>query len=1027
MKKSFFLLQLLAFLMVGLGAFAQTVTGVVMSEDGPLPGATIIIKGTTQGTTSDFDGNFSINADADAVLEVSFVGFISQDIAVNNQKNLTVTLASDNALDEVVVTGYGTQTRGSLSGSVASVDVADAIKTPVVNAAETLQGRVTGVQVVTSGNPGQAPKINIRGFGTSNNTDPLYIIDGVQTDDPLVLNNINPADIEQMNVLKDGAAAIYGARASNGVVIITTKGGSYNMDGAQVSFDFYTGTSQISNSPKLLNAEQHAQMIWDSYTNDGLTPSHPQYGSGANPVVPSSIIGYTRVASYNPIQFAPVGQFSAPVTPGGTDWIDAITRSAPVTNASFSIANGSESARYYFGLGYLDRQGILNYTGFKRGNLKFNSEAKIKDRIKVGQHINLSYSNTMPGVDESIEGALRITPLLPVKDSDGNYTGVAGPGLSNTRNPAAQLYRSRNDYFKRFNLIGDIYVSYDIMDGLTAKTTIAGALNTFDSRQFTSLDPEHGEPISTQTLNEQNQTKYNWNWASTLNYNADFGAHTVNALIGVEAVKESDKGLGVTRQGYLFEDPTFYLLSNGSGAPNVSYAYDGYSTLFSVFGTVNYSYEDKYFFTATVRNDESSRFADYKSDIFPSFSAAWDISAEDFFPSGAMVNYLKVKASWGQLGNQTLPADNPTINISKLSESIADYSFNDGAISQGAYLDQVGNPNLKWETSETTNFGLDLGLLDSKLSIAAEYFRIKTKDLITRDFSLISSTAIDAGAPLVNLGDIQNTGFDFSMGYSDATTNGLTYDISFNLSHYKNEVTALINDAPVFGRGDLRNGAMTRTIVGEELSHFYGREVIGLDSNGRMMFAPDEDGDGDDRKIIGSPHPDFTYGININLGYQGFDVAAFFTGSQGNDVYNYSKVFTDFGYFFLGNRNARVLNAWTPSNTNTNIPALSASYPLEESSPNSYFVEDGSFFRLKNLQLGYTLPESIAGNIGADSVRIYLQGTNLFTLTQYSGYDPEVVSYDDPNIQGDGNLTLGVDARVYPFSKTLTIGTNIKF
>ncbi|MGB1170934.1 MAG: RagB/SusD family nutrient uptake outer membrane protein [Flavobacteriaceae bacterium] len=319
-----------------------------------------------------------------------------------------------------------------------------------------------------------------------------------------------------------------------------------------------------------------------------LPPSHPQYGSGASPVVPSSIIGYRRVVAYNPIQFSETG-FSAPVTPGGTDWIDAVTRSAPVTNASFSIANGSDSARYYFGLGYLDRQGVMNYTGFKRINLKFNSEAKIKDRIKVGQHINLSYSNTIPGVDESIEGALRITPLLPVKDSDGNYTGVAGPSLSNTRNPAAQLYRSRNDYFKRFNLIGDVYISYDVTDSLTAKTTIAGALNTFDSRQFTSLYPEHGEPISTQTLNEQNQTKYNWNWTSTLNYNTNFGDHSINALVGIEAVKESDKGLGVTRQGYLFEDPTFYLLNNGSGAPNVSYAYDGYSTLFSVFGTANYN------------------------------------------------------------------------------------------------------------------------------------------------------------------------------------------------------------------------------------------------------------------------------------------------------------------------------------------------------------------------------------------------------------------------------------------------------
>lgn len=1018
--KNNFLLSLTLFmatLFVG-SVYAQTVNGTVSSEDGPLPGATVLVKGSTTGVSTDFDGNFSIEAGPDDVLVVSFIGFASQDVAVGDQDQIMVMLESDNELDEVIVTSYGTQTRGSVTGSVAVVNMDDAVKTPVVNAAETLQGRVTGVQVVTSGNPGQAPKINIRGFGTSNNTNPLYIIDGVQTDDPLVLNNINPTDIEQMNVLKDGAAAIYGARASNGVVIITTKGGGYNMDKAKVSFDFYTGTSQISNSPDMLNAEQHAQMIWDSYNNDGVTPSHPQYGSGASPVVPSSIIGYRRVVAYNPITYGSDGM-SAPVTPGGTDWVDAVTQDAPVTNASFSIANGNETSRYYLGLGYLDRQGVMNYTGFKRGNLKFNSEAKIKDKLRVGQHINISYSNTKPGIDESIEGALRITPLLPVTDSNGDYTGVAGPGLSNTRNPAAQLYRTRNDYFKRFNLIGDVYMSYDIMDGLTAKTTLAGGFNTFDSRQFTSLDPEHGEPISTQTLNEQNQTAYNWNWTSTLNYNGEFGAHSINALVGVEAVKNSGKGNGVTRQGYLFEEPTFYLLNNGSGAPNVSYAYDGYSTLFSIFGTANYSYNDKYFLTVTVRNDESSRFADNKSDIFPSFSAGWDISKEDFFPSDGIINYMKIKGSWGQLGNQTLPADNPTINISSLSESIANYAFNDGSISQGAYLNQVGNPGLKWETSETTNFGIDLGLLDSKLSVSAEYFVIETKDLITRDFSLISSTAIDAGAPLVNLGDIKNTGIDFSLGYSDATASGFTYDLSFNLSHYKNEVVSLIGDAPVFGSTGIRNGEVNRTKVGGELAEFYGREVTGLDANGRMTFAGDTDGDGDVRNVIGSPHPDFTYGINLNLGYQGFDVAAFFNGSQGNDIYNYNKVFTEFGLFFLGNRSANVLNAWTPSNTNTDVPALSASYPLEETAPNSYLLEDGSFFRLKNLQIGYTLPDSAIGSIGADSIRIFLQGTNLFTITDYSGYDPEIIQ--------NNNLNLGVDRRVYPFSKTFTIGTNIKF
>lgn len=1002
---------------------AQTVQGTVTSADGPLPGATVLIKGTTSGTSTDFDGNFSIEVPSDGVLVVSYIGYGTQEVAVNGRDQIVVTLMADNRLDEVIVIGYGSQTRGGVTGSVASVNMEDAIKTPVVNAAETLQGQVTGVQVVTNANPGQAPKITIRGFGTSNSTNPLYIIDGVQTDDALVLNNINPNDIEQMNVLKDGAAAIYGARASNGVVIITTKGGGYNQASPTISLDVYSGISQLSNSPEMLDVQQHANMLWQSYANDGVSPSHVQYGSGSSPTIPSTIQGYSRVVSYGPITRSGPGEVTATPNPGGTDWIDAITRDAKITNASFSISNGNANSKYYFGANYLDREGVVDYTGFTRGSLKFNSETKSK-KLTVGQHLNLSYTNTKPGVDEALEGAMRMTPLLPVFDDNGDYAGVVGGvDLSNTRNPAAQLYRTRNDYFKRLNILGDVYASYEFFDGLSAKTTFAGGFNTFDSRQFTSLDPEFGEPISTNTLNEQNQTSYNWNWTTTVNYSGNFGNHALNALAGIEWLKESGKGSGVSRQGYLFETPEFYLLSNGSGVPNVSYAYDGFSSLFSLFGTANYSYDARFFATVTLRRDESSRFrGDNKSDIFPSASFGWDLSNEDFFPTNGLVNRFKLKASWGQLGNQTLPAQNPTINISSLSESAANYSFNDSFISQGAYLAQVGNPNLTWETSETTNFGFDMSMLDYKLTLSAEYFSIQTKDLITRDNGLISTTAIDAGAPLVNLGDIENTGIDLSLGYGDETASGLRYNLSVNVSHYQNNVVRLIGDAPVIGRGDLRNGAITRTEVGDEISYFYGLKQLGLDSEGRMIFE-DLNGDGEitalDRQKIGTPHPDFTYGINLNLAYKGFDMSAFFNGSQGNDVYNYNKVFTDFGYFFLGNRSARVLDAWTPSNTNTMVPALSSSYPLNESSPNSYFVEDGSFLRLKNLQIGYSLPDSILQSIGADSVRLYIQGTNLFTLTNYTGYDPEVVAYD--------NLSLGIDSRVYPFARTLSLGTNIKF
>lgn len=1023
------LLFLVSFLLCGY-TYAQSVSGTISDANGPLPGASILVKGSANGTTTDFDGNFTLNNVAtDAVLTVSYMGYISQEVSVGGKTTINVTLIENaSQLDEVVVVGYTSQVRGDVTGSISSVDVDEALAVPVVNASEALQGRVSGVTVTNSGSPGSAPKINIRGFGTTNNTNPLYIIDGVQTDDAGVLNNINPADIEQMNVLKDGAAAIYGARASNGVIIITTKSGGYNMDEAKVTFDFYTGYQKITNAPGVLNAGQHAQMLYQSYVNDGLSPVHAQYDPSSSGTfsVPSQIQGYRRVVSYDPIVFSAPGEFSATVNPGGTDWLDAITSDAPMTNASLSMENGGENGKYFMSVGYLEREGLLNYTGFKRISTRLNSEFKALDgKITFGEHVNISFSDTNSGVGEAIENTYRITPLLPVKDDHGYFTGVAGPDLSNTRNPAAQLYRAKDNYNKRYAVTGDVYMSYKIMDELTFKTVLGGGFNTWDGRFFTALDPEHGEPISQSTLNEQDQTSYNWIFTNTLNYNKSFGDHKVNALVGIEALKNGGKGKGVSRSGYLFETPDFYLLNNGSGAPNVDYAYDGWSSLWSIFGTANYNFQDRYYATATLRRDTSSRFqGDNQSDWFPSFSAGWVISNEDFWNGDSFIERLKLKGSWGQLGNQTLPASNPTINIYSLSESRANYPFNGNAASimTGALLSSVGNPNLKWETSVTTNFGVELSMLNSKLNVSAEFFKIETKDLITRDFGLISSTAIDAGAPLVNLGDVENKGFDLAVSYGDETESGFSYDLSFNLSHYKNKVTNLINGAPVSGRGDLRTGAITRTEVGDEMSYFYGREVEGLDSNGRMIFA-DVNGDGsvndDDRTKIGSPHPDFTYGLNASLAYKGFDAQIFFTGSQGNDIFNYSKFFTDFGGFVQGNRSDRVLDAWTPSNTDTNVPAVSLSYPSEGTNSNTYFVEDGSYLKLKNLQIGYTLPTSASDKIKAEAVRIYLQGTNLFTITDYQGFDPEVVAY--------GNLDLGIDSRLYPISQVFSLGANIKF
>jgi TonB-linked SusC/RagA family outer membrane protein len=660
--------------------------------------------------------------------------------------------------------------------------------------------------------------------------------------------------------------------------------------------------------------------------------------------------------------------------------------------------------------------------------------------------MNISFSNRQGSGRSELLGGLQMSPLLPVYDDEGNYTGsyVPAANVGTSQNPVAILERAADNYRKSVRIFGDVYAEVDLMDGLTFKTSAGADIQSLDDRQFLPLNPEHAEARSVSALTEEDFFRYEWIWNNTLNYNKSFGEHNLNALVGLEALRGGQKGKTVSRTNYLFETPDYYLLTNGAGAPIFNNSYDGSSSLFSIFGTANYSYNNKYLLTATVRRDKSSRFrGDNQSDVFPSFSAGWVVSNEDFFPEG-FVSRLKLFGSWGELGNQTLPVGNPTDNISNLGESLANYSFTgNGSIRTGAYLSQVGNPNLRWETSETTNIGINLGFLNDKLQLTAEYFNIITKDLISQDFSLINTTAIDAAAPYVNLGSFKNTGVDLSLGYQNMTDSGWSYGIQANVSHYKNEVTELISDF-VLGRSEFRGGAVTRTQVGQPLSSFYGRVVEGIfgsesevSGHADQGFATPADGVGrfkykdvnqdgvitdEDRTFIGSPHPDFVYGINLNVGYKTFDISAFISGSQGNEIYNYNKIYTDMPTFYNTNRSVRVLDAWSPNNLDATIPKPGLAVPNNETQPNSFFVEDGSFLRLKNVQIGYALPKKVIDKLKVENLRFYVQGTNLFTLTDYDGQDPEL----GPRNGGD-NLTISVDDVQYSTAQIFTFGLNLKF
>ena len=1027
------LLTFLFTLLIGVFTYAQTsVNGTVTDNQGqPIPGVAVIIAGTSQGTTTDFDGNFSIEVGEGQQLEISSIGFTTQVISVGDQTTVNVVLQeSIEILDEIVVSGYTTQSRRTLSGAVGTVNVEDAVKTPVVNAADALQGRVAGVNVIGSGSPGAAPVITVRGYATTNNNSPLYVIDGVQTQDANVFNSINPKDIEYISVLKDGAAAIYGARASNGVIIINTKDGDYNQK-STLEVEIYSGNTDVTRFPDMLNVDQHAQMIWQSKINDGQTPSHPQYGSGGSPVVPSVLnVPMPAGAEY-------VGA-EARVTPGGTDWFDAIFDPAPVQSVDISASGGSESGRYHMSVGYLNREGAMIHTGFERVQTRLNSEFKINDRITVGEHLNASFSNRTGSSGGAVQSASFSSPLVPLRDSNGNFAGsysnAMGLGISNS--PFADLNRAKNNFGKDLFVTGDIYAQIRLMDGLNFKSTAGLKMSHGHYRTFSALNPEHGEAVSNNTLYEGSNISTEWNWSNTLNYNTAFGDHTLDVLLGTEAVKSSYKTNDQLRTGYLFEDPEFYTMSSGSGTPIVSGGRSSYS-LYSLFGSANYTFKGKYFLTATVRQDETSRFAKAGSaGVFPALSAGWLISDESFFPDG-IFSTLKLRASYATLGNQSLNQSNPDVNISQLREDGAFYVFaGAGSAQTGALLVSKGNPLLTWEETTSTNFAVDFGLWNNKITGSIDIYKNETNDLISQDTNALSSTAIDAAAPYVNLGSMEATGTEISLSYANETSNGLRYGITANITAEDNKVTSLIADS--YSGFDSRMGFLTRTEVGQPISSFYGRIVDGIFQNagevsahasqdgaapGRFRYRdvePDNVINDNDRTWIGSPHADFTFGLNLNLGYRNWDVSAFFNGSQGNDVYNYTKLYYEFPLFFNGNRSTAILDSWSSTNTDAALPALSETIQNNEGTQaNSYFVEDGSYIRLRSLQIGYSFSDDIAAKIGARSLRVFYSGSNLLTITNYSGLDPEFAS---------GNpLALGVYNSNYPSSSVSAIGVNIKF
>tara|TARA_R110001606_G_scaffold199322_2_gene347002 strand:- start:2332 stop:5616 length:3285 start_codon:yes stop_codon:yes gene_type:complete len=1045
---------------VNLTIVQTTVTGTVSDGMGPLPGASVLVKGTTNGTQTDFDGNFTIDTPSDATLVISYIGYKTMEVAVNNQTTISVTLQEDaSALDEVVVTGYGTQIKKDLTGAVSVVDVDELLATPATTFAQQLQGRAAGVSIINDARPGGEATVRIRGFGTVGNNDPLYIIDGVPTQ---AQANLNPNDIESMQILKDASAAsIYGSRAGNGVIIITTKKGK--MGAPKITYDTYYGTQTAANDVEALNSSELGQYLYLADLYAGKTPGHGQYTFGPNGEV--TIPDYVFPSGANqgdagtdPDLYAlEEGNIYAITRSADTDWWKEVTRSAPIKSHNITASGATDKARYAFSLGYFSADYITKFTSYDRISIRANTEFKgLNDKLTIGENFTASFDNQKGrfGNDEeqnAVSAGYKHHPLLPIYDIAGNFAGSRGANLGNNFNPYASLSRDQDDRTFRLRLLGNVYADYAILDGLTVRSSFGVDVRALRQRDLGRPQPEYVEGNFINTSTAREEYEYQWTWTNTLNYAKTFNeVHNVSAYVGVESIQQFEERFGASRQRFAFNTPNIlsYLdLGNATTAGNYGFVNQDY-TLWSQFGKIDYNYDGKYLAGVTLRNDSSSRFQSAaRSALFPAFSLGWRMSDENFLKDVSWINDLKIRYGWGTTGNQQIGDYNAfTTFRSDIGTGGYPIDGNTGSPTIGFSTRAFGNPNAKWETTTSNNFGLDLVMFDNKVN-----FNLDVWDRVTTDMLFqvpVTFTAGQADEPRFNVGGVTNKGIDLNLGFSDKKGD-FSYGINANLSQYTNNVDQLSESADTrFFGGSRRVPALTVTQAGSPISSFYGFKTEGIfqsqaeadawptygdyNAPGKLKVA-DINNDGvindDDRTIIGNPHPDFTYGINLDFSYKNLALNIFGNGSQGNDIYNYVRYFADFNTF-QGNRSRRALyNAWQPSNPtapvsqwvaanpNATVPIMDANDQIS-SRPSSYFIEDGSFFRIKNVQLTYNFTDEVLSSIGGISrASIYIQGQNLATFTNYTGLNPEV--------QTGNNTNLGYDGGFLPVSRTFLMGLNI--
>lgn len=1038
-KKAFTLLFSFGFLLITCSLTGQSVavSGTVTSSEDqqPMIGVSVVVKGTQQGVTTDYEGRYAIEVAPDAVLQFNFIGFQTIEQSVAGRQVIDVIMTTDEKLlEDVIVVGYKKEIKSNVSSAISSVKAKDIENLPMLGLDQALQGQAAGVQVTQStGAPGDDIAVRIRGAGTLGNNNPLYVIDGVPT-----TGNINMfaiSDIESIQVLKDGASAsIYGARSANGVIVITTKKGK---SGAPTfNFDSYYGIQEANRLPELLNKTEYLTI-----RNEAITNSNELR---------------------DPIRQLPTYDPAIVDTLADTDWLSEVFRVAPTQRHSLSASGGGENSSFYILGEYFNQEGVFRKQGFDKYLLRFNGELGSK-KFKIGNNISIAYTSrdvigssgdgAGPGNELSgIRYALIAAPVFPVYDDNGNIIKTSAllgdPSLYGDGNANPVAFINATDWnIQRYRLFGNVFAEYNLLDNLKIRTNLGTDLLFQSETIFKErLSVAIYDPTS---LSRGNVTDRNLVWNNTIDYVEAFGAedqHNLSLLLGMEAIDNHTDYLGASANNFFSSDPNFRFIDNSNNEELGNLSASGISTewgLLSFFGQLGYNYKSRYVVNLSVRRDGSSRFGPANRwGTFPAVSVAWNVSQEPFFNVNAL-NTLKLRASYGQLGNQEIGL----YPYSSLVETgNITYVFGDQVVT-GAQLVENGNSNIKWETTTQTDYGIEMGFLEDKITLVADYYNKRTEDVLVR--VPIPQSAGDFSPPYVNAGTVENKGFELGLSFRN-NLGDLRYEISANIATVRNKVLSIAGTEPLLGGFGLSDGPITRTEPGYPLGSFYLYEMEGIfqtqeEINAHAIQTPDReetrpgdikfkdlnaDGiiDDKDRAHLGNPFPDFTYGMNLSLNYKNFDLSALVQGVQGNDVY---FLYGNFAYEtqLRGfNSYAAILDRWTPTNTDTDIPRVTVDDKNRNRRPSTRFLEDGSYLRLRNITLGYNLK----GLIKTDKIkefRLYVSAQNLLTATKYSGLDPEIQANtnDTRGYDVSSDLAVGIDWGTVPAPRIILFGMNLNF